>query len=141
MKRFWLAAFISLFLTVSTKSQNTPYFAPIIHRPIASIGVGMDSCGRYAEVYKQYGESGKDTFLEWAFGYLTANNAAQARDNENQLQVKKNTIIRSIDRYCNEHPLATFSNAVTSTLNWYLANNSASLPAQKSYRTSHPYGP
>jgi hypothetical protein len=141
MKRFWLSAFVSLFVIVTAKSQNTPDFPPIIHHPVASIGVGIDSCGRYAEVYKQYGKSGKDTFLEWAFGYLTANNAAQARDNANQMQVRQDTVVRLIDQYCDEHPLATFLNAVTSTLDWYLANNSASLPAQKSYRASHPYGP
>ena len=90
--------------------------------PTLKWGLGVRSCAKFAQDFKENPESWETIYYVWAEGYLTGFNVAlgvlrgQSVDlnpHERSEQWRR----ESIREYCASHPLAPYSEAVINLLN------------------------
>jgi hypothetical protein len=80
----------------------------------ASMGVGSQSCGQFAQHYQQDVDS-ELYYFSWAQGFMTAANISLMRDQHRYRDLAGRSTIdqrASIRSYCNDHPLSNFADAV-----------------------------
>jgi hypothetical protein len=80
----------------------------------AAVGSGMSTCGQFAQKYAQHTVV-EEIFFQWAQGYMTAINAAAAKEAgviKDLNSYSTEDQMATIREYCNDHPLATYQDAV-----------------------------
>jgi hypothetical protein len=95
-------------------------------------GLGADTCAHFAEYYRADPEFADMAYITWAQGFMSGWNYATMMDSKNvyrDLGDEKSlqTQAMHIRQFCNNHPLATFVEAV---MDLYV-----SLPLKKNIRT------
>jgi hypothetical protein len=96
------------------------------------VGAGIGTCGEMGKLYRQSPDEARTLYNSWSQGFLTAMNLARG-----QLGLRETTIElfppgwnadrqwRYLMRYCNQHPLAQFIEAVDALLQELYATNNA----------------
>jgi hypothetical protein len=75
-------------------------------------GVGLATCGQFAEMYRARPEDTNNIFLAWAMGFVSGMNN-QSPDQFFDLADKSpDQMSRFLRGYCDKHPLVNFHDAV-----------------------------
>ena len=78
----------------------------------------MEPCGKFAQRYAQ-NTVVEEIYFQWAQGFMTALNAAFIADNKAARDLNSYPTLdqmAAIRQYCNDHPLATYQDAVMDLL-------------------------
>ncbi len=78
-----------------------------------TIGVGLYTCGQYAEKYKQNTSYADAVYMSWAWGFISGLNAT--RIEKHNLDEDGSQIFRSIRSECAKNPLKLFIDVVFDT--------------------------
>jgi hypothetical protein len=101
--------------------------------PTAAAGVGVGSCSEFARKYKEDPDLAETVYFSWAQGFMSGwnydllNSKQPIYDLSSQTMQQQQFFIRN---YCNQHPLATFSEAVFEIVS--LPNSTQALVATMS---------
>lgn len=99
--------FVSIFFVAAL--CNTAFSEPYM-----TMGAGTTSCAHFAKRYASDGATAEIIFFSWAQGYISGINMMSATTNKTFKNMADDTKsqMAKIRRYCNEHPLADYSDAV-----------------------------
>jgi hypothetical protein len=79
------------------------------------MGVGSETCGRYAEVYRKSPEVAESAYFSWAQGLMSGLNLgslAHGGTTKNLASLPLEEQKRALRQYCNDHPLAQYQEGV-----------------------------
>jgi len=96
----------------------------------ALMGVGAQTCGQFANLYRRAPNAVETTYFSWAQGYMSGINMMRVGTDgasQNMASISVEAQQRMLREYCNERPLADFIEAVNH-LYWKF---SASRPTKK----------
>jgi hypothetical protein len=93
------------------------------YRPSTGYGIGISTCGTFAEGYRKFDPKLiEDSYFHWATGFMMGLNteatANQIKQSVDVVQFRDLTAKSKSDqqaylrKYCNDHPLAKYSDAV-----------------------------
>jgi hypothetical protein len=94
--------------------------APSAREPWAEIGpAGVGSCAKYAEYYRRNPDQVDGSYLHWVMGYMSGINLMILMKEDLYFDLHAKTpdeMMRYLRLYCNEHPLAKYTEGVMELL-------------------------
>jgi hypothetical protein len=104
-----LLACVAWLLSTTAHAENGKDFA--------MQGVGTSTCTQFANLYKSDAQYWEAQFFAWAQGFMSGNNFAQVSDNQPYTYLNLGSLDTkaqqaSIRRYCDQHPLGSYLDAV-----------------------------
>jgi hypothetical protein len=113
LKYMWIVLLGSLLITL-------PQGSALAKELTLKWGLGTRSCAKFAADFKADPETWETLYYVWAEGYLTGFNLAQAAHGQasdlNPFGRNEKWRRESIREYCDQHPLAPYSQAVANLL-------------------------
>jgi hypothetical protein len=88
---------------------------PLLADPAAAIGVGATTCNEFAQKYKQDPELAETVYFSWAQGFMSGWNYELLALNQPIQNLSSQSLRQQqafVRNYCNQKPLAPFSEAV-----------------------------
>ena len=92
---------------------------PTFSDEMVVMGVGTTSCSQFANLYKVSPKQAENAYFSWAQGFMSAENIANLADKQywrDLGSMSTEAQRRHLRWYCDQHPLATFLDAVQNLL-------------------------
>jgi hypothetical protein len=88
------------------------------------MGIGTQTCGQYADVYRMSPTVADNSYFSWAQGYMSGINLgfiANGGKSKNLNSISPEEQRHTLRQYCDEHPLAQYNKAVLDLLTRFQA--------------------
>jgi hypothetical protein len=101
-------------ITIISSISAVFLFAALANaEPLAGRGLGLSSCGEFAQMYQADPKGAEVAFSSWAQGFMTGYNFAQEDNTYRDLGARTFAQMQSdIRQYCDRHPLGSYLDAV-----------------------------
>jgi hypothetical protein len=78
-------------------------------------GLGATTCGEFGALYRQQPKVIKDQYMQWTLGFLSGVNSSSSKQYRDLAAKSPEELRFSLRRYWDEHPLATYWQAVVAS--------------------------